>query len=134
MDGTDLVSVPRSQITRWLPGGQAPVYNSGVDNGLAPLLRAYGNLDIHNGLDLLAVGARSGAGIYILDISNPNAPVLLATIAQTGYAQDVAFDAAGNLYVMSSSTETLRIWPKRWMRCWNSRGWTPTACRRRCWR
>ena len=105
---TETAGVPA--LTRWLPGGQAPVYNSGVDNGLAPLLRAYGNLDIHNGLDLLAVGARSGAGIYILDISNPNAPVLLATIAQTGYAQDVAFDAAGNLYVMSSSTETLRIW------------------------
>lgn len=116
-DGTWWVSQYRSTetvgapaLTRWQSGGQAPIYNSAADDGLAPLLSAYGSLDIHDELDLLVMGARSGRGIYIIDISDPTAPVLVATIPQTGFAQDVAFDAAGNVYVVSNSTETLRIW------------------------
>ncbi|MBN1510818.1 MAG: PEP-CTERM sorting domain-containing protein, partial [Phycisphaerae bacterium] len=97
-------------LTRWQSGGQAPIYNSGADDDLPVLYGAYGNLAIHDGMNLLAMGGRSGRGIYILDISDPDAPQLVATIAQTGYAHDVAFDEAGNLYVVSSSSETLRIW------------------------
>ncbi len=97
-------------LSRFLDGGQAPVYNSGADNNLAPLLRAYGNLDINNDQDLLILGARSGAGAYVLDISDPANPVLMATIAQTGYIMDVSFDIAGNAYIVSNTTETLRIW------------------------
>ncbi len=97
-------------LMRFLDGGTEPVYNSGADDDLPLLGAAYGNLDIHDELDLLVLGARSGYGVYIIDISDPDHPVLLETLAQSGYAQDVSFDAAGNVYVMSSSSETLRIW------------------------
>ena len=97
-------------LTRFLDGGTEPVYISAEDGDLPLLMANYGSVDIHNGLDLLAMGARSGYGVYIIDISDPANPVLLDTVAQNGYTQDVAFDAAGNLYVVSSSSETLRIW------------------------
>jgi len=70
----------------------------------------YGIVDIHDGLNLLAVGARYGNGVYIVDISDSNAPELLATIPQSGTTNDVSFDAAGNVYIVNRSTETLRIW------------------------
>lgn len=97
-------------LTRFLDGGTEPVYNSGADDDLPLLFGTYGNVDIHDGLDLLVLGARSGFGVYIIDISDPDNPVLLETLAQSGYTQDVAFDAAGNVYVVSSSSETLRVW------------------------
>ncbi|UCG17021.1 MAG: hypothetical protein JSV19_03090 [Phycisphaerales bacterium] len=97
-------------LTRFLDGGTGPVYNSADDLGLPLLIADYGNLDIHNGFDMIAMGARSGYGVYILDISDPDNLVLSDTIPQSGYAQDVAFDIAGNVYVASSSSETLRIW------------------------
>jgi hypothetical protein len=99
-------------LMRFLDGGTAPVFNSGdvqVPDDLV-LDLAYGNLDIHNSLDWLIMGTRSDGGVYVLDISDPINPTLLDTIPQLGYTQDVAFDAAGNVYVASSSTETLRIW------------------------
>jgi hypothetical protein len=67
-------------------------------------------MDIHNGQDRLVLGARSGYGVYIIDVGDPNHPALLETLPQSGYAQDVAFDIVGNVYVVSSSSETLRIW------------------------
>ncbi len=97
-------------LTRWESGGQAPIYNSGADDNLPVLRQAYGNLDMHQELNLIAMGAIGGRGIYIIDVSDPTAPVLIDTVPQTGLVQDVAFDAAGNLYVVSNSTETLRIW------------------------
>ena len=105
---TEVESCP--SLMRFEDGGTEPVYNSGADDDLPLLMATYGNLDIHDGLDLLVLGARSGYGVYIIDISDPDHPVLLETLAQSGYAQDVSFDAAGNVYVMSSSSETLRIW------------------------
>lgn len=111
-------------LMRFLDGGTAPVFNSaGALPGevALPLLSAtYGNLDIHDDLDLLVLGARSDFGVYVIDISDPDNPVLLATIPQAGYAQDVAFDAAGNVYVVSSSSETLKIWSP-------GGGWTATT-------
>jgi len=97
-------------LTRFLDGGTAPVYNSAEDGDLPLLMCTYGNVDIHDGLDLLVLGTRSGYGAYIIDISDPDNPVLLETLAQSGYIHDVAFDAAGNAYVVSSSSETLRVW------------------------
>jgi hypothetical protein len=97
-------------LMRFLDGGTAPVYNSAEDDELPLLMATYGNLDIHDQLDLLVLGARSDYGVYIIDISDPDNPVLLETLAQSGYTQDVAFDLAGNVYVVSSSSETLRVW------------------------
>ena len=97
-------------LTRFLDGAAAPVYNSAADPNLPLLSNTYGNLDILNEEDLLVPGARSDSGVYVLDISDPNNPALLDTSPQTGYTQDVAFDIAGNIYVVSSSSETLRIW------------------------
>jgi hypothetical protein len=97
-------------LTRFEDGGTAPVYNSAADPNLPLLYCTYGNMDIHNGQDRLVLGARSGYGVYIIDISDPDHPALLETLPQSGYAQDVAFDIVGNVYVVSSSSETLRIW------------------------
>jgi hypothetical protein len=97
-------------LTRFLDGGTSPTYNSATDDDLPLLTETYGSLDIQDELDRLALGARSGFGVYILDISDPDSPALLDTVPQDGFTQDVAFDAAGNLYVVSSSTETLKIW------------------------
>jgi len=99
-------------LTRWEEYGTEPVYNSGADGDLPLLWSAYGSIDIiENGeMKWLVMGARSSYGVYILDISDPDNPVLLDTIPQTGYTRDVAFDAAGNVYVVSNSSETLRIW------------------------
>ena len=97
-------------LTRFLDGGTSPTYNSATDDDLPLLTETYGSLDIQDELDLLALGARSGFGVYIIDISDPDSPALLDTVPQDGFTQDVAFDAAGNLYVVSSSTETLKIW------------------------
>ncbi|MBN1851723.1 MAG: PEP-CTERM sorting domain-containing protein [Pirellulales bacterium] len=97
-------------LTRFLDGGTAPIYNSGADDNLPLLYNTYGNIDIHNELDLLILGARSSSGVYVIDIQDPANPALLDTIPQTDYVMDVAFDIAGNVYVVSNSTETLRIW------------------------
>ncbi|MCA9230593.1 MAG: PEP-CTERM sorting domain-containing protein [Planctomycetales bacterium] len=69
----------------------------------------YGDVAIHDDLDLLAVGARNGQGVYIIDISNPAAPELVSTVPHASRVTDVAFDAAGNVYVTSNISETLRI-------------------------
>ncbi len=70
----------------------------------------FGTLDIHNELDLIALGTTFGRGVYLIDISDPTAPALVDTIPQTSITRDVAFDVAGNVYVVSNITETLRIW------------------------
>jgi WD40 repeat protein len=71
---------------------------------------AYGSIDILDQQDLLVMGTRGGL-IYVLDISDPSNPVLTDSIAHSGsYVRDVALDIAGNLYAVSSSSETLRIY------------------------
>ena len=96
-------------LTRFEDGGLEPIYNSGADDNLPTLFQNYGSVDIHNDLDMLVMGGVSGAGVYVLDISDPTAPVLLDTISHDGNVHDVAFDAAGNIYAVNNITETLRI-------------------------
>jgi hypothetical protein len=105
---TDSNAVP--SLSHWEDGATAPSWTSGPLT--LPLDVAYGSIDLiqNDMMDLLVMGTRSSGGVYILDISDPDNPVLLDTIDQYGYTRDVAFDAAGNVYVVSSSTETLRIW------------------------
>ena len=107
---TESAAVP--SLMRFLDGASSPAFNSGEEQTPEDLVLdlAYGNVDIHDQLDLLIMGCRSGGGVFVLDISDPDNPVILDIIPQSSYTQDVAFDAAGNVYVMSSSTETLRIW------------------------
>lgn len=73
-----------------------------------------GNLDIDNVADRIIVGGgvNSGntKGVYVLDISDPNNPTIEAIIPQFGESNDVSFDAAGNVYVVGRTSETLRIW------------------------
>ncbi len=103
---TDSNTVPA--LTRWEDGATAPIWKSGP--ATVPLNRGYGILDIHDQNDLIAL-ATNNSLIYILDISDPANPVLVDSIAHTGSTiRDVAFDEAGNLYVVSSSSETLRIY------------------------
>lgn len=103
---TDTDGVPA--LSRWEDGGAAPIWTSGPST--VQLNRGYGCLDVDDENDLLALGANNGL-IYILDISDPTNPVLVDSIAHTGGTiRDVAFDEAGNLYVVSSSSETLRIY------------------------
>ena len=69
------------------------------------------HVDIQNDLDLVAIGAVYGYGVYIVDISDPNDPNLVATIPQSGTTiQDVAFDIAGNVYTVNRSAERLRVY------------------------
>lgn len=103
---TDSDEVP--SLSHWEDGNSTPLWTSGEST--VQLDQAYGSVDIHNGLDLLALGTNKGA-IYIMDISDPSNPQLLDTVTHSGsYVRDVAFDAAGNLYAVSSSSETLRIY------------------------
>lgn len=97
-------------LLRFLDGATGPIYNSGADDNLPILMVSYGNIDIHNDLDMLVMGAGGGYGVYLLDISDPANPALLETIPQDGYTSDVAFDAAGNVYIVNRTTQTLRIW------------------------
>ena len=106
-------------LTRWTDGGDVsdPIFNSAdlqdydsddVDDFVLDL--AYGSIDTHHGLDLLIMGRRSGGGVFVIDVSDPDAPVLMDVISAPGFTQDVAFDAAGNLYLVNSSSETLQMW------------------------
>jgi len=103
---TDSAGVP--SLTRFLDGATGWIFNSGVAG--MTLTDSWGVIDIHDGLDLLAVGCFGGYGVYMIDISDPTNPQRVTTIPQTGYVRDVSFDEVGNLYVVSSSSETLRIW------------------------
>ena len=104
---TDTDDVPA--LTRWSEGGTEAEWSSGPASGCA-LDQGYGAIDINDELDLLAMGTNNGM-IFILDISDPSNPTIRDTIAHSGaIIRDVAFDAAGNLYVTSSSSETLRIY------------------------
>ncbi len=111
--GQDIPGTPA--LTHWADGGTAPLFNSGNvqdynGDGLDDFVLGggYGDLDIWG--HYLALGGQSGVGVFVIDISNPDAPLVVATIPQTGLSRDVSFDAAGNLYVVSNSSETLRIW------------------------
>lgn len=84
-------------------------YGNERDPGIV-LDGVYGNVDINDDSTLLALGTRFGQGTYIVDISDPTDPMLVATLPQAGRSYDVAFDIAGNVYVTSNTTETLRIW------------------------
>jgi len=103
---TDADAAP--SLSHWADGASAPSWISGDSTFHLDL--AYGSVDILDDQDLLTMGTRGGM-IYVLDISDPNNPTLVDTISHSGsYIRDVAFDAAGNIYVVSSSSETLRIY------------------------
>jgi hypothetical protein len=104
--GQDTAGAP--SLTRWQTSGTAPVYSSGVDPNI-DLGNSMGNLDIDNARDRIVMGRGAGGGVFIVDISTPDAPAILETLPQGGEARDVSFDAAGNVYVVSEDTETLRI-------------------------
>ena len=102
---TDSNAVPA--LSHWQDGADAPDWTSGPST--VDLSRGYGELDIDDTGNLLALGANNGS-IYVLDISGAT-PSLAATIAHSGNTvRDVAFDAAGNIYAVSSSSETMRIY------------------------
>ncbi len=102
---TDSDAVPA--LSHWADGATSASWTSGDSTFLLDL--AYGSIDIINELDLLVLGTRGGL-IYVVDISDPSNPVLVDTITHSGsYVRDVAFDAAGNIYTVSNSSETLRI-------------------------
>jgi hypothetical protein len=95
-------------LSHWADLASAPSWTSG--SSTIRLDMAYGSLDIFDELDLLAMGTRGGQ-IFILDISNPGNPLLADTIPHLGdYIRDVSFDAAGNVYAVSSTSETLRTY------------------------
>lgn len=103
---TDSDSVPT--LSHWADGASSPSWTSGTST--VALDRGYGILAIDNLNDLIAVGTNNSK-IYILDISDPSNVALVDTIAHAGATiRDLDFDAAGNLYVVSSSSETLRIY------------------------
>ncbi len=94
-------------LSHWADGSSAPSWTSGPST--VPLDLAYGSIDILDSEDLLVMGTRGGL-IYVLDISNPSNPTV-DTITHSGsYIRDVSFDIAGNIYAVSSSSETLRIY------------------------
>ena len=64
-----------------------------------------GEINVKEGDKLFAFYAR-----VQLPVEDRDNPVLLETLPQSGYTRDVAFDIVGNIYVVSSSSETLRIW------------------------
>ncbi len=95
-------------LSHWADGATSPSWTSGPST--VPLDLAYGSIDIIDELDLLVLGTRGGM-IYLMDISDPSNPALVDTIVHSGsYVRDVAFDAAGNVYAVSNSSETLRIY------------------------
>ncbi|NLE59461.1 MAG: PEP-CTERM sorting domain-containing protein, partial [Planctomycetes bacterium] len=103
---TDSDSTPA--LSHWADGASSPSWTSGTST--VALDRGYGILAIDNLNDLIAVGTNNSL-IHILDISDPSNVTLVDTIAHAGATiRDVDFDAAGNLYVVSSSSETLRIY------------------------
>ena len=97
-----------SSLSHWADGASAPSWTSGPSTVALDL--AYGSIDILDTSNLLVMGTRGGL-IYVLDISDPNNPALVDTITHSGsYVRDVSFDIAGNIYAVSSSSETLRIY------------------------
>lgn len=104
-DANGDTNVDSDDLAIWEEG-----YGKDKQQGVLVLQAAFGDLDIHNDLDLLVIGTRWSNGVYIIDISDPNAPVLLDTIPQVGDVRDVAFDAAGNVYVVNNSSEKLEVW------------------------
>jgi len=102
----DSDSVP--SLSHWADGASAPSWTSGQSTMRLNL--AYGSIDIFDELDLLVMGTQDDK-IYILDISDPANPVLVDVIPNPGErTHDVSFDAAGNVYAVNSSSETLRIY------------------------
>jgi len=102
----DSDSVP--SLSHWADGASTPSWTSGQST--IRLNKTYGSIDIFDELDLLVMGTRD-ENIYVLDISDPANPVLADVIPHSGeYTHDVSFDAAGNIYVVNSSSETLRIY------------------------
>ncbi len=102
---TDTAGVP--SLTHWADNSFAPSWKSGTTMALN---QAYGSIDIHEYEDLLVMGSSKGL-IYVIDILNPDNPKLVNSITHAGSTiRDVAFDAAGNIYVVSPSSETLRIY------------------------
>ena len=80
-------------------------------NNLAPLDLAYGSIDISADGNFLVMGTRANGGAYVLDISDPANPTLVGIVPHyVGYIRDVGFDAAGNIYIVSNSSELLTVW------------------------
>jgi len=90
-------------------GSSTPSFSSGTNMFLH---QAYGSIDIHQYEDLLVMGSSKGL-IYVIDIFNRDNPKLVNSIPHSGSTiRDVAFDAAGNMYIVSPSSETLRIYSR----------------------
>ena len=91
----------------WRSGGATTTHPDGPD-----LDEGFGTLDLDNDLDVVAVGTlgSSDYGIYILDVTDPTSPQLSPFQLATGdRIDDVAFDAAGNLYYVSRGAERLKV-------------------------
>jgi hypothetical protein len=86
----------------------------GTESDCCSLDLGRGTLDIDNERERIILGASVNSGnsngIYVLDISDPNHPFLEAVIPAVGETNDVAFDIAGNVYVVNRISETLAIW------------------------
>ena len=73
-------------------------------------VRLDGALDVSVSLGLAAAGTRSGA-VYVWDISDRSAPVLLGALtAHTTWVENVAFDPTGTRLVAASDDKTISLW------------------------
>ena len=73
-------------------------------------VRLDGALDVSVSRGLAAAGTRSGA-VYVWDISDRSAPVLLGALtAHTTWVENVAFDPTGTRLVAGSDDKTISLW------------------------
>jgi len=99
-----------NSVTHWPDNGFGPLWLSGPTT--VPVDGAQGGIDINQYENLLVCNTRF-ARIVVIDIFDRDNPKLNANISHSGsYIRDVAFDAAGNIYAVSSSSETLRIYSR----------------------
>lgn len=95
-------------LSHWYEGASGPAWVSGGSLNFGATSNAGWGVDIDDLHHRLAIASQTGK-IFILDISDPSNPLLETTLSQVGSAiRDIAFDAAGNLYSVNSSSEVLR--------------------------